>query len=328
MATLKPPFASSSLSCFRLPASLVALGTATLTGACSGDSRFNATGEPSSLLGGAAGADAAPAEPGGESDASSTPDACDDICKAAAFCDEASATCVECVDADDCDGDTSLCNTKAGECVACLEDADCKNPSAPVCDNGACTGCTDEDDCSRFDGAHLCDLDTQACVECLEQSDCVDPEAPVCDDGACTGCADEGDCSRFDSTPVCNAKAQACVECTDESHCDGKVCDPAAGTCTTLTAHEVRDCGACEYDAQCQLNQLCVEHHPDPGDGVEGTYCSWKKDASPGPEGTCPSSSSRQAEVTSVDGVVATICEPKTTSCVAILVPVDPSTPD
>ena len=173
------------------------------------------------------------------------------------------------------------------------------------------------------DPTPLCDENTNQCVECLDHSDCTDNATARCDAGVCKPCDDSSQCTNSDST-ACDAKTGECVECLNEEHCDEHVCHPATKTCTNIPARELHACEACEYDAQCQVGQVCVEtKYSYPEEGVVGTFCLWKHDAPPpGPNGTCGLSSrpfAKTSPVTSVDGEETIVCELRTTTCPALL---------
>lgn len=195
--------------------------------------------------------------------------------------------------------------------------------ATPYCDAGECVACRDADDCKKADKP-FCAESTKSCVECEEHESCTDLSKPVCEAGSCTGCTESPQCARFSETPVCDEASGMCVGCLTEADCDGKVCDPRTHECTEFDAHALNACRECEYDAQCRVGQVCVEMtYTDTGPGVVGRFCQWLKDAAPpGPNGTCGLSSqpyARQAEVVSVDGVPATICTLRTTTCPAFV---------
>src|SRR5690606_39097717 len=123
----------------------------------------------------------------------------------------------------------------------------------------------------------FCDPEANQCVQCLDHADCTDNAHPRCDAGVCKPCTDDSHCTSSDA-PACDTKTGRCVECLTEAHCDDHVCDPATKTCTDLPAHELHACESCQYDAQCQVGQVCVEtRYDDPEERVVGTFCLWKR---------------------------------------------------
>ncbi len=193
----------------------------------------------------------------------------------------------------------AVCDEEAGKCVGCLKDGDCSGNES------------------------LCDTTSKTCVECVVSSDCEDAGASRCDARACTACTENSDCAHIADKGICDDGT--CVGCTTEADCDGKVCDPATRTCTALPAHELNACEACEHDAQCQVGQVCVEmKYSDPAEAVVGSFCLWRKDATGvgAPNGSCGTSFkpfAQSAVITSVDGVAATVCTLRTTTCPALL---------
>ncbi len=189
----------------------------------------------------------------------------------------------------------------------------------PFCLSGDCVECRDDDECSEG----VCDEETHACVECSEASDCESQGKPFCESNECKGCEAAADCDVL-GLAQCGPDG-TCVACLTESDCAGKVCDLDTLTCTELPAHALNACQECEHDAECQVGQLCVEmSYSDPTVGAVGSFCLWTKDATAlgAPNGACGLSSrpfASQAEVTSVDGVSATVCTLRTTTCPAFL---------
>lgn len=250
---------------------------------------------------------------------------------ASCFGDEFSSSCQNSLDCKDAatggaagSGGTNTAGTTStgasgGSASTC--ETECKG-SKPVCDDGTCVECTEDDDTACEDETPYCDPDKRECVECLDNDACGD-DTPLCEDNVCVGCSAPEDCAPLDLAQCLpNGK---CVACTSEADCDDKVCDPTTNTCTTLPAHTLNACETCEHDAQCQVGQVCVEmKYADPAEGVVGSFCFWKKDAAAvgAPNGTCGLNSrpfASQLDVTSVDGVEATICTLATTTCPAML---------
>ncbi len=195
-------------------------------------------------------------------------------------------------------------------------------PSWPECieDETSCPGCESADDCA----GGVCDPATEQCVACLESADCADAAAPRCDAKVCAGCLDADDCAHFEDETLCDTDSGACVQCRGAEDCDGNVCHPDTRTCTELPIRQKHACEPCQHDAQCQEGQLCVETtYDDPQAGAVGAFCLWRRDAPlPGPAGECGINSrpyARAAEILSVDGETAIVCELRTTTCAALL---------
>lgn len=98
------------------------------------------------------------------------------------------------------------------------------------------------------------------------------------------------------------------------------MCAPDTHTCTDTTEHSLFACEACDHDADCQVNQYCVQmSFSNPSPGVVGNFCLWSKAAPLGPNGTCGSGSnpySAERTVDSVDGENdVVVCSLDSTTC-------------
>ena len=128
------------------------------------------------------------------------------------LCRESDGMCVACLGDGDCDGSTPRCDTTAGECVACLNDTHCTNPAAARCGAGACTGCTDSEQCAGITDAEVCDTDAATCVQCTAV------ERDACGTNVCDG-----------STNTCTTRPEdskgLCQDCVADAECmDGQLC--------------------------------------------------------------------------------------------------------
>ena len=164
-------------------------------------------------------------------------------------CNLSTGRCVDCVSAEDCDGDEA-CNVRSGQCTRqCERDKDCKGSDKCDLDNGYCVECLSTADCRD---QRVCSATTGACVECNSQSDCGGRE-PYCatSEGECRECrstadCDEGErcdargeCEEFCSAddqcggkkPRCDVGSGECVECRIDSDCDDETCDVTDGEC-------------------------------------------------------------------------------------------------
>ncbi|MCB9551917.1 MAG: thrombospondin type 3 repeat-containing protein [Myxococcales bacterium] len=128
----------------------------------------------------------------------------------------------------DCVGDPDGEQCVAGRCVECdvaEGNAHCLDPTAPLCDAGACRACADDLECAA-DGnlPDLCDEGTGRCVECVGDGDCV---GQICEANACVPeeCADDQDCQNNPAGEQCVAMRCRVCDPADDAGCDvGEVC--------------------------------------------------------------------------------------------------------
>jgi Cys-rich repeat protein len=193
----------------------------------------------------------------------------DGDCGSGSICDEATNTCITCLDDtnggldDGCTAGDPVCDdTTAGAetCLSCEDNADAGQTDngcsaiTPACDTtdaGApvCVECLADGDCGS--GA-VCDEGTNTCITCLDDTDgglddgCTAGD-PVCDDStagaeACLSCENSADAGQTDNgcsaiTPACDTTDVAdpvCVECLADGDCgSGAVCDEGTNTCIT-----------------------------------------------------------------------------------------------
>ena len=163
----------------------------------------------------------------------------DGHCDVGSLC--AGGTCVECLEAADCDdGDTCTDD-------ACGADGQCLNLAVPGC-------CTVDDDCDDANpctveacgGNHTCTWETlPGC--CVEDADCVVPEAP-CTSALCYEPAGGG-------PPYCRfgpAKPGCCVlddDCDDGAPCTVDSCSATGGPVGACAHDPIVGC--CVHDSQC-----------------------------------------------------------------------------
>lgn len=207
--------------------------------------------------------------------------------------------------------------------------ATCDTPNecgadAPRCDDRVCSGCRDDDDCTRFmaDGRSACGP-SGSCVQCATNEDCLDPQAPVCgSQNTCEGpCTSDQDCEREStswSTPYCELGKGVCVECfpgaLEETQCtNGNACDPTALTCSGKPRGSVSGCEACVADSECDVGHRCVAMTFD--SQPHGSYC-----LQIAPPGLCPNGAPSKLKATSVQGLTADYCFPSQslTTCEAV----------
>jgi Cys-rich repeat protein len=166
-----------------------------------------------------------------------------------------------------------------GECEpACTDDTMCDGDEICHPDLGACTECSDDNDCVGRDGP-LCDPDRLKCVDCLSASDC-GIASPFCITGDCEECIQNTDCGAgqvcdddLECRAFCDADAQctdgdrghcivetgACVECVEDLHCDF---DADKTVCI------VDQCEECRVNEDCPPdNPICDTENNECGGG-------------------------------------------------------------
>ncbi len=112
-----------------------------------------------------------PCGPDGECDDPATP-----------YCFE--GLCVECDGAEGCPFSAPVCGELDHQCQSCSEAAECSGfDGRPFCEDGACVGCRDGDDCAEL-SAPICDDSERTCRGCESGAECA---SAVCDvvDGGC-----------------------------------------------------------------------------------------------------------------------------------------------
>jgi hypothetical protein len=227
----------------------------------------------------------------------------------------------------DCKGSTPVCDEATNTCVQCLEKADCESPK-PACDaaTNTCVECTATTDC-KDSSKPFCDPAAQQCIACLKQADCTGATASACNAGVCKACTVDAECSNIAGKGVCDAGT--CVQCTGQKFTacgqDGGtplVCDSLKRTCTTSKQQSVGLCQACVSDAQCTAGKLCVlDKFGSPAKDV-GYFCHWKKgDTTNGAPADCFAAgkpyAGTQVNAASIDGVMNDVCVLRTSTCVA-----------
>lgn len=156
-------------------------------------------------------------------------------------CDEATGTCVDCVDDDDCDNENRPYCGDDNNCVECATDGDCVgNPDGPVCTSyGFCSECGTNADCAGHPNGEYC-VDEWFCGECLTEDHCTGDD--VCDDGRCA-CEDRFDRCFLDmATYVCGTYVDNCDGRFDCGECgEGGTCSDGGRDC---------DCPLDVFDAE------------------------------------------------------------------------------
>ena len=210
-----------------------------------------------------------------------------------------------------------------GACGSCPD-------ALPHCAGTTCVQCSQDEHCE--DGVCV----DQQCVACRAHGDCADPAASRCSSAAeCIPCAQPEHCMHLDGTTTCDLGE--CVQCTGadsdacgrDDHGVPYVCDALARTCTTYTRGSANLCDACLSDGQCMDGQLCVMQRfdevgddPDLGEVDVGYFCFWREDATEtgAPAGSCaqaPPYFGTRANSESIEGVEATVCGLRVTTCAA-----------
>ena len=196
------------------------------------------------------------------------------------FCDD--GQCVACDDATaPCDGGRQCLGD--GSCAGCnpANNAGCEDPERPVCDNGNCRACINDNECNGgqcFNNrCEDCDPDEgvgcQQLQRCCEQGDqilcvdynianncvacgegCADSRADNCVAGGCR-CGENAACGEdeFCVADAGGAGISACVECRNHDDCSG----------TTPRCDENNVCVACADDGGCPYGgnsgNICVQ---------------------------------------------------------------------
>jgi len=228
----------------------------------------------------------------------------------------------DCVPAEDASADAD---------AASMGDADAAIPCDGACEErlcfgDACVACVEAGDCASTPDTPYCST-MNACVACLDSSQCSEAAAPLCDMNVCAPCSEDAHCAGItdDAGTDLNAcltggDAPTCVECTatNDTACGGNVCDLSTNTCTDRAKGSAGLCQTCVNDTECDEGQLCVLTRFDDID--IGQFCLWREDAPAGPAGDCvtqrPYVDSQMA--TSINGVMAGVCNLRLTSCTAL----------
>ncbi len=229
-------------------------------------------------------------------------------------------TCVECTSDLDC-GVDGLCDQASNTCVACLDtgsgaatDAGCfagaKECGVDASGDAVCVVCEDDAGAGEIDGGcsatdPVCVTDdggAPICVQCGSDDDCA---GGVCSDGSCIGCSDDMTGEAADSgcaepasecdadasggptcvacendaaagaidggcdatLPACDAATGAageCVECTEDADCADGTCDLTSNTCELCAdsgVGESVDLGCAEPSSECDesgASHVCV----------------------------------------------------------------------
>jgi hypothetical protein len=79
-----------------------------------------------------------------------------------------------------CTGTTPVCDDASYTCVACVENKDCTDPTKPICESSThtCRGCTSDADCGGGDAgtdagaSQVCDVPSGKCVACNTDAQC------------------------------------------------------------------------------------------------------------------------------------------------------------
>jgi MYXO-CTERM domain-containing protein len=171
----------------------------------------------------------------------------------------ATNTCVQCLSAADCGGDTPVCN--GGTCQACASDANCGG-ATPACEVwGACGQCSATNGSACMGGTSVCDFPSGTCVACEFNTDC-SGATPTCDTTShtCRACQTNADCTNNPAGPACDTtgmKAGSCVLCAVDADCTSMAtprCDTVSNTCVACLTSA--DCAV--PTPVCNGANLCV----------------------------------------------------------------------
>ncbi|MEC9441589.1 MAG: hypothetical protein VYE40_10840 [Myxococcota bacterium] len=183
---------------------------------------------------------------------------CDGACEGdTPVCDEASNTCVGCLDDTSCGGETPACDTTTNTCVGCIDESHCDGET-PVCntDTNSCVGCLGDEQCSGE--TSVCDVSKTTCVGCTENTTCTDANASLCqEDQTCGACEMDADCAHLGLNRCVEGVCNTCTTATEEQDCNGNACLPD-GTCGTTPRETLGSCQACQADNECFADYRCV----------------------------------------------------------------------
>ena len=201
---------------------------------------------------------------------------CNDASFATCASDDTRRRCVEGAwDDTPCTDPTPLC--KDGSCVGCLDDEDC--PPTQSCSSNSCT-C---DEPLELCGEVCVDTQTDAshCGVC--EHECADPTG-TCAEGECVACALNGDCPATGQTCVdgecqCPNEQQVCdASCVDLSQDDAN-CGRCGKACPVSQQCEGGTC-AC-IDSLTMCGETCVDTQTD------ASHCGVCEHECADPTGTC-----------------------------------------
>jgi hypothetical protein len=191
----------------------------------------------------------------------------------------------------------------------------------PVCsENGECLACTSSNlSACTAPGAQRCSASGE-CVACTTDAHCTDPAAPHCAEGECTKCSADPECAHIPGATVCGS-AGGCVQCTHEknSACAMAMggpftCNAETHVCTTTRPGSVAPCGACQSDADCTSEHLCMATEYQSTPVAAAHYCL------PINAGGCimrrPFVGGMRS-VASIDGRVSDVCALAVSTCAA-----------
>ncbi len=160
---------------------------------------------------------------------------------------------------------TDGANPLVGQCVECLDAATDCSGAAPICEAGACRGCTDHPECVARDAAF------PSCVpypgdplegRCICSADSCPAATPICEGfTSCRACTDSAECATRDSAnPICitdagDPRVGECVGCFLDTDC------PTGNWCSSsmcVACSEAGPCGAGERcESQCGAGSFC-----------------------------------------------------------------------
>ncbi len=253
------------------------------------------------------------------------------------LCHPLTGNCVSCISNAEClSVGTSRCGN--GTCGVCSINQDCAlfngeagRPLAPACLNGVgCVECTLNGDCSGAEprckvnnlGEALGPAPVNTCVECIANADCPGAGESLCQNNTCVPCVADADCDHVDSngstaggTPLNVCDAGTCVQCTGPKRgaCGTNVCNSVTKACTAFPVGSAELCATCVSDAHCAASERCATHLF--GTTVLGPFCF---PVSTGGDTCSLTPYSGLTAATTVDGVSASLCLLRRTTCTAL----------
>jgi len=144
----------------------------------------------------------------------------------------------DCVDNGDCDNpDAPFCDDLSGECVACDgvmdPDAACAEVDAtvPLCIEGTCVQCTEEDDAVCGDLTPICDADANTCIGCSGHEQCPESACNIAEGN----CMNLGNIVHVDGDEDCGVGDGS----EGEPYCDLGEALLAVGDESLIIVHEI-----------------------------------------------------------------------------------------
>ncbi|MBI2374143.1 MAG: hypothetical protein HYV07_09100 [Deltaproteobacteria bacterium] len=151
--------------------------------------------------------------------------------------------CVQCVDDSACEaGFKPFCDQATNTCVECRDTNDCQDPTNACVELKACT-------------EHVChDTACQSDAQCVAAC-----SLPICADGNCGECRTNADCAGARTCVLGFGNAKLCSICANDMDCPSThpKCEGLAGICCTEGGVTSRECINCRDNNDCLSTQTC-----------------------------------------------------------------------